>query len=360
MNKFWFFIGAIPPQTGGEIYNYKFFKYLEKEGCDTKCISLHKNLSIRISRIPLIGIILTNIVLCCWLYNCKGVFIEDHYFTKYLFLTNIIHKFIKRGKILVLVHSLYGYDTSDKFLLKQWIYGINHKIRLSVIDIIITNSEYSKKEISSLGIKSELITVIPPGVDRENLQIIAPKENTENSCILCVANYLPGKGLIYLIEAFSQINRDKATLHLVGNPNKSTEYLEKLRTIVESYNLTNNVFFHDGRDRKILQTLYSKSHIFVLPTLKETFGIVLIEAMHYSLPIITTQVGAIPELVIDGENGLLVPPRNSQALADAISKLIDSREIRKVIEEKNHLKVANCYYWEQSFSQFYLTIKKLA
>lgn len=359
MNKVYFLIGAIPPQTGGELYNYKLLKFLEREGYDTELISLHKRLTVRLSLIPLFGNLLANIALVCLLYKTTGILIEDHYFTKYLLLKNVIQRFLKKEKIILIVHSLYGYDSNDKFFLKKWLNGIKHKTRLSLADLIITNSEYSKREIVSLGIKSALVIVIPPGIDREKLQIIPQYEKTESDQILCVANYLPGKGLIYLIEAFYQINRRNFTLHLVGNPKKSSKYFNNMKTTVEKLNLTKDVYFHDGTDRENLQNLYSQANIFVLPTLKETFGIVLIEAMHYGLPIITTKVGAIPDLVIDGENGLLVPPSNSQALAEALSKLVENPELRKKIGNKNRQNVASFYYWEQSFCQFKSAVESI-
>jgi glycosyltransferase involved in cell wall biosynthesis len=359
MNKVYFLIGAIPPQTGGELYNYKLSKYLEAEGFEIECISLHKRLAVRLSWIPFFGNLLANVALACWLYKCQGTIVEDHYFTQYLIFTNIIQRFVKKGKIIVLVHSLYGYDTSDNLLIRKWLNGIKHKIRLSVADIIITNSKYSQREIVSLGIDSASVHVLPPGIDREKLKIIPQTDKREKFQILCVANYLPGKGLINLIEAFSQINRKEFTLHLVGNPQKSANYFQKLKKLVQQLNLNKDVFFHNGSDKYNLYKLYFQANIFVLPTLKETFGIVLIEAMYYGLPIITTNVAAIPELITDGENGLLVPPANSPALAEALSKLIENPELRKKMGEMGHKRVAKSYYWEQSFLKFVSLVQNL-
>ncbi|MBO3458289.1 glycosyltransferase family 4 protein [Aetokthonos hydrillicola Thurmond2011] len=352
MNKVFFLIGAIPPQTGGEIYNYKLFQYLELSGYDVDCCSLHKRLSVRLAKIPFIGNILTNTVLACLLYRDTEILVEDHFFTKNLLFNNIVHRFIKGKKIIILLHSLYGYDSGDTFLIRKWINGIKHKIRLSLADTIITNSEYSKREIVSLGIDTSIVHLLPPGIDRKKLRIVTPTDGQKTDCILCVANYLVGKGLIYLIEAFSLVNRKKFTLHLVGNPSKSSSYYKQMNKYVQKSNLIKDVFFHNGADKENIYKLYSSADIFVLPTLKETFGIVLIEAMHYGLPIITTNVGAIPELITDGENGFLVPPANSQKLAEAISKLIENPELRKEMGAKGRQRVSDSYYWEQTCSKF--------
>ncbi|MDF5724548.1 MAG: glycosyltransferase family 4 protein [Rhizonema sp. PD37] len=358
MNKIYFLIGAIPPQTGGELYNYKLSKYLEAEGFEIECISLHKRLEIRLSRIPFFGNLLANVALACWLYKCQGTLVEDHYFTQYLIFTNIIQFFIKRGKTIVLVHFLYGYDTNDNFLIRKYWNKLNHKIRLSLADMIITNSNYSQQEIVSLGINRTSVHVLPPGINREKLKIMPFIDERENCQILCVANYVSRKGLIYLIEAFSQTHRKEFTLHLVGNPQKSINYFHKLEKFVNELNLNKDIFFHDGSDKDLLCQLYSQAKIFVLPSINETFGIVLIEAMYYGLPIITTNVAAIPELITDGENGLLVPPANSSALAEALSKLIENPELRTKMGEMGQKRVANSYYWEQSFGGFIDILQK--
>ncbi|MBW4668151.1 MAG: glycosyltransferase family 4 protein [Cyanomargarita calcarea GSE-NOS-MK-12-04C] len=352
MNKVFLITGAVPPQTGGELYNYKLVRYLETAGFEIECISLHKKLATKLAKLPIIGNILAAFVVYCLLSRCQGILVEDHFLTQYLWLLNIIQRVVRQQKIIILVHSLYGYDTSDRILIRKWFHGIKHKLRLSFANEIITNSEYAKQEIVSLGITPSIIQVLPPGVDRGKLKIIPQDSNHEKYQILCVANYLPGKGLIYLIEAFSQVNRREFTLHLAGNPHKSSAYYKQMVKMVHELNLTKDVFFHNGADKETIQQLYSNANIFVLPTLKETFGIVLIEAMHYSLPIITTNVAAIPELVTNNENGFLIPPKNSQTLAIALSKLIENSELRIEMAKKGHQRVANSYNWEQTCYKF--------
>ncbi len=359
MNKIFLITGAVPPQTGGELYNYKLVKYLESSGFEIECISLHKKLATRLAKLPVIGNILAAFVLACLLFRCKGILVEDHFLTQYLWLLNIIQRVIRQKKIIILVHSLYGYDTSDRILIRNWFHGVKHKLRLSFASEIITNSEYAKQEIVSLGITPSIIHVLPPGIDRDKFKIIPQDSKQEKYHILCVANYLPGKGLINLIEAFSQVNRKEFTLHLAGNPRKSSAYYKKMVKMVHELNLTKDVFFDNGADKETIQKLYSTASIFVLPTLKETFGIVLIEAMHYGLPIITTNVAAIPELVTNSENGFLIPPKSSQALAVALSKLIENPELRTEMGEKGHQRVANLYNWEQTCSQFLSIVQKI-
>ena len=245
----------------------------------------------------------------------------------------------------------------------------------------MTSSEYSKSEIVSLGIQPELVHVLSPGLDREKFKISSSnhqyqldsqkniistisetskiskiskiRKNIKNiKNILCVGNYIPRKGTLYLIEALSQIQQQNLTLNLVGNRKNNSAYYQKLNNTVEKLQLTESVVFHDGADQDNLKKLYASADIFVLPSFKETFGIVFLEAMHYGLPIITTNVSAMPELIEEGKNGFLVPPADSQSLAKAISKLIENPDLIEQMGEAGRKKVATSYFWEQTCSGF--------
>ncbi len=360
MHKVIFFSGAKPPQTGGELYNFKLSQYLEQQGWQQVYVSLHqKKHYLRLSKIPFFGDILASLIFAIILFKYRGILIEDHYFSKYLFFTNIFQRVFFKSKIVVVVHLFYSYDSSDNFLIRKFINRTIEKIRLSFADLIIASSDYSKSEIVSVGINPDSVHVLSPGLDREKHNILSSSCRSDSKKILCVGNYVSRKGIIYLIEAFSQIERQNFTLHLVGNRKNNSSYYNKLNNAVEKLKLTECVVFHDGSDQENIKQLYASADIFVLPSFKETFGIVFLEAMHYGLPIITTNVSAMPELIEEGKNGFLVPPGDSQALAEAISTLIENPDLSKQMGEAGRKKVANSYYWEQSGSKFVAILESL-
>lgn len=363
MNKVFFLTGAIPPQTGGELYNYQLSQYLDKLGWEQENISLHERKTyLRLGRIPIVGNILSSLIFAIILFRNRGILVEDHYFSKYLFLTNFIHSFFLGSKIVVLVHLFYNYESHDKFVIRRFINRIIERFRLYFADLIITTSEYSKNEIVSVGINPELVHVLPPGLDRDKFKNLSSKiksDSEDRKTILCVGNYVPRKGIIYLIEALAKIKNNSLTLHLVGNRKNNSAYYNQLKHAVEKFKLTECVVFHDGADQENLKKLYASADIFVLPSFKETFGIVFLEAMHYGLPIITTNVSAMPELIEENQNGLLVPPADSEALAKAISKLIENPELIKAMGETGRKKIAHSYYWEQTCSRFADILKSL-
>ena len=108
-----------------------------------------------------------------------------------------------------------------------------------------------------------------------------------------------------------------------------------------------------------LNQLYSTADIFVLPSLQEGFGIVFLEAMYYSLPIIATDISAIPELIQHRKNGLLVPPADSESLAEAILLLIENTQLKIKMGQYGKQLVDTSYCWEQTSSKFLSVVQSL-
>jgi glycosyltransferase involved in cell wall biosynthesis len=107
---------------------------------------------------------------------------------------------------------------------------------------------------------------------------------------------------------------------IVGDGN----YRNDLEVMVTQNNLSNHVTFLGFRED--IPYILSLSDIFVLPSLDEALPTVLAEAMAAGLPLIGTKVGGVPEMLVDGENGFLIPPSNSLELAKACIKLLNSTE----------------------------------
>lgn len=92
---------------------------------------------------------------------------------------------------------------------------------------------------------------------------------------------------------------------------------------------------------------YAEASVFCLPTRLEPFGIVFTEALMYSLPVVTTNLGAIPDFIEDGVNGFLVQPQNVDQLYEALIAILESSETRQRFGEKGHSKFTERYRWEK-------------
>ncbi|MBE9534800.1 MAG: glycosyltransferase family 4 protein, partial [Proteobacteria bacterium] len=140
---------------------------------------------------------------------------------------------------------------------------------------------------------------------------------------------IPIKGVTYLVNAMAKIveQHPKSLLVLVGKGDDKGEEEIKLKEQVERAGLADKVRFLGWRPD--VDEIMGCFDIFVLPSLNEGMGRVLVEAMAAGLPIVASRVGGIPDLVKHGENGLLVPPADTSALEKAISALLQDGARRK-------------------------------
>ncbi len=198
---------------------------------------------------------------------------------------------------------------------------------------IIVNSQKGYNEAINLKIcPKEKLFLLYNGIQIKGQ---APRTNDQKNIIIgTIANFYPTKGLIYLIEAANilklKIPNSRFTIHIVGN-GKQRHLLESL---INKYGLENHIKLV-GQKEHPWQYLNEKNiNIFVIPSVKEGMPYVLLEAMAEKIPVIATKVGGIPEIIKNGENGLLVEKENPQELADAIETLIGNQEFRKKLAEQ--------------------------
>lgn len=163
------------------------------------------------------------------------------------------------------------------------------------------------------------------------------------------------KGLIYLVKAL-KLMQDKDVsykLNIVGEPTNSN-YFENLQKYIKQYNLNVEFIGFLGEEGK--QKIFSKTDIFVFPSLLEGFGMVLIEAQKYGLPIVAFENSAMPYSVKHNINGLLVPTGNFKEFASSITKLIDDRNLRNRLSKNayDNLKLQNTWtQFEKSVIEFF-------
>ena len=149
-----------------------------------------------------------------------------------------------------------------------------------------------------------------------------------------IAELHPTKGLDTLIEAFAAIAHELPVVLVIMGDGQEWARLEKL---VQIYDLPDRIVLTGFV--KEASTYLNALDLFVLPSRSEALGYALLEAGLASLPAIGTRVGGIPEILEDGESGLLVPAGKSVMLADAIAELARSKELRARLGEALHAKV---------------------
>lgn len=196
------------------------------------------------------------------------------------------------------------------------------------------------------------VRVIPNGVDDERFRPLGNKEKElvreelgiNGDLILYVSRMSFRKGPHVLLNAFQNIARERsdATLVMVG----SGEMLPFLKAQAKFLGIEERVRFMGYVPDGLLPKLYASADVFVLPsTTAEAFGIVVLEAMASGVPVVTTTVGGIPEVVKESGSGLLVPPGDEAALAEAVLRLLSDKELAKKFGESGRKAVETCYSW---------------
>jgi glycosyltransferase involved in cell wall biosynthesis len=216
---------------------------------------------------------------------------------------------------------------------------------LPTADFIITNTQYNRPFLQALmpGRKTEIHTIYN-GI---NLAEFDPPDRSASSGgptrILCVARLVEQKGLTYLLDACALL-RDRNfafTCDVIGGPEESlyAEYWERLKEKHRQLNLESCVFFRGAQPFANVMAAYRSADVFVLPCVVAKDGRrditpnAVIEAMAMKLPVVSTPVTGVVEIVEHGTSGLLVPPENPVALADEIERLSRDRELATMLGE---------------------------
>lgn len=282
-----------------------------------------------------------------------------------LFLPNTNHFGMGHGKKLVVtVHDLSPLVTPQFYNLKRkfWHKFLNVKKIYGRADQLIAVSEHTKHDLIKLtGVEDKKITVINPGIDRSTFDPHIPADRLRDvrnvyglpgKYLLFVSTLEPRKNLIGLIKAFESLDSD-AHLVIVGKLGwKYNEILEALGKSKKK-RLIKYLGYVDETDKPAIMKL---ARAVVYPSFYEGFGFVPLEAMSLGVPVVTSQVSAIPEIV--GDAALLVNPYNIDDLAFALSEVLTNSSLRAQLIAKGSARVER-FSWERAAEQTLEVFKNL-
>ena len=195
---------------------------------------------------------------------------------------------------------------------------------------VITISDYTWSEVGHLS-KAETYRIDNP-VDPSYFGVTWDPDARR---ILYVGIIFPYKGVEYLLQAMAVARHTQpdARLDLIG-PVADESYYRGLLDYVEAHGLGESVRFLGPKDKAELPREYASSSMLVLPSLRENAPLVISEAMAVGCPVVATQVGGVPEMVRDSVTGFVVPLRDSEALAEAMCRLLDDDALRRSMGEQ--------------------------
>lgn len=204
---------------------------------------------------------------------------------------------------------------------------------MNFADKVLSVSEDLKLHIVNLGINENNVIVVPNGVDTEKFKP-AGKENArkllnlplDKNIILFVGALRSIKGVDYLIEAAKNFVDSNTELYLVGRDDGLKKSLKKM---AQDFKITDFIRFIGPVNHEDIPLWISASDILVLPSLSEGRPNVVLEALACEVPVVATDVGGIPELIINGETGYLVPAKNPLELSEKVNKLLGDENQRE-------------------------------
>lgn len=269
--------------------------------------------------------------------------------------THYVPRFIKAKRVpiifdLAFIHFPSMFKKDDLYKLTNW-------TKTSVLESahVITISQSSKKDIvETYKVPEKKVSVAYPGYDDgifriikdpDEIEKIRKKYNTSGNYIIYIGTVQPRKNLLRLIRSMKKI--DNVKLVVVGKirgKGKQGWMNEEILEEPKKLGIEEKIIFTDFVPTGELPFLISGSKAFILPSLWEGFGIPVVEAMACGVPVITSNVSSLPEVVGDG--GLLVNPESETQIEQAIRLLVTDKKLHDKLSKKA-LEQAKKFSWQK-------------
>lgn len=344
--------------AGNSIHTIKWVNALADRGHEVHLITMHKcldkmNENVFVHKLhftPPIGYYINIFILRKLLREIKPDLLHVHYASGY----GTLGRLCAFKPLLLSVWGSDVYDFPYESRLKEYILRKN----LASADCISSTSHCMKVQTEKFITSQVPIGVIPFGV---NTEVFSPRpnRNTDIITIGMIKRMAPKYGPRYLIEAFSVINRKYPSSRLVligGGPQE-----EELKQLAHELGITECCNFIGPIPHEEVPRWLNQFDIYCAPSTLESFGVAVVEASACGLPVVVSRVGGLPEVVQDGKTGIIVPPKDVNALVQALETLIENKELRVKMGEAGRAFVQQFYEWEfcvDKIEQLYYQIIK--
>ena len=248
--------------------------------------------------------------------------------------------------VVAMVHELPSVATGDAR-------ERTFEVPLLRVDLLVTVSDHGASILTGRGVPAGRVRVVPPGLDR----LPPPRFGGEPSVhdgasvrVLCVAQWIPRKGILDLVQAWTARKRPNAVLELIGETDADPGYAASVRAAAAKSS-GSSVVVRGPVDDATLARAYAAADLFALPSRFEGYGVVYAEALAHGLPVLACDVGPVPELV-GGEAVLLVPPGDVGALSEALSLLLGDAARRRRMSGAAKRRAACLTRWEDAVAGF--------
>ena len=234
-------------------------------------------------------------------------------------------------------------------------------------DKIICVSEYLKNQVYKIASPKRAVEVIYNGVDtikfRKRLDVRKQLRkrlgfSKSDKVLLFIGALIREKGIFELLEAFGKLMKmeSKYKLLIVGDGDERSAVLK----YIERYKLKPDVLFLGAVSHDKIPEIMNVADVFVFPSHVEGLPNVVLEALASELPVVTTSVGGIPEVIRSGYNGILIPPKNIEALVKSVTYLVKNLSLAKLIGQNGRNIVSDKFTWKKSAESLIRVYEKLS
>ncbi|WP_067916797.1 glycosyltransferase family 4 protein [Actinomadura rubrobrunea] len=249
--------------------------------------------------------------------------------------------------------------------------GIDHGRLRTAVQAVLDRSVYrrvARLMVASDHLAEELArqgfadaVVVPPGRD-----VAAPDgppadmRGGARAALLCVANWLPRKGILDLLDAVALLPEGAARLHLAGDEDADPAYRAAVLRRLDRPDLAGRVVRHGRLTGGQVARLYRDCDVFVLPSTREPYGTVYGEAMAAGLPVVGWRAGNLPHLARQDREGRYAEVGDVPALAAALRALIDDADLRARLGAAARERAAAFPTWEETARTFFATLREIS
>lgn len=245
----------------------------------------------------------------------------------------------------------------ERMLIRRWHSFLNmQKKVVKQLHNIVTVSDCSREDIAKdFGLQPAGIRLVHNGIDTDVFKPMPEIERKPLRLMATCSADAPLKGLRYLLRAYAKLLEQYPELELllVSKPNPGG----KTERLVHSLGIADKVTFVNGISTEQMVRYYAQATIAVVPSVYEGFGLPAGEAMACGVPVVSTDGGALPEIVGDG--GVIVPVKNVDALVDAIDGLLRDPERRQALAARAQQRIDEHFCWHvcaQQMSAYYAEV----
>ena len=278
-----------------------------------------------------------------------------------------------------LINSKYSYKTiiyhgpyQSRFTWKHNLYAkVFYKIFLKRNNYlnahIITKSYLAEEYLKKQGFKN--VHTIGVGLDTskfvnkiddvsDNIDFFN-KIKKENKHLLYIGKIEPRRNIKFLIDLLSDLIKENDNIKLVIVGNGNSKYIKRMVKYARNKNVLDSIIYEKSINHNSIQALYEKCDIFLLPTQYEIFGMVLLEAMYFGIPTITTLNGGSSVLIENGKNGYISNLKDKNGWIEIITKLLSDKQFSNDISKKSMDFIKQYYIWKKLSKEFLNIYKEI-